>query len=73
MLALQSLCICGTKFDAPQTDGFIADYYSSLSEYVFDIPVAQIEAMVQPDGITDDFGRESVAFVCGHAGIMGHE
>ena len=32
--------------------------------------MAEIEAIVEPDGIADDIGRESVAFVCVHPPIL---
>ena len=32
--------------------------------------MAQIEAIVEPDGVTDDVSRESVAFVCSHPSIL---
>ena len=34
------------------------------------VPVTQVEAVVQPDCVTDDSWRKSVAFVCVHAGIV---
>jgi hypothetical protein len=46
----------------PQTDGFPADCDPSLNKQIFDISVAEIEAVVEPDGVADDSGRESVAF-----------
>lgn len=33
----------------------------------FDISVAEIESMVQSDGVLDDTGRKSVAFISIHA------
>jgi hypothetical protein len=32
--------------------------------------MAQIEAIVKPDGVGNDIGRESVAFVCVHSPIL---
>ena len=31
---------------------------------------AQLESLVEPDGIADDSGRESVAFICVHEPIL---
>jgi len=48
---------------APQTNGFIADSDAPLSQQVFDVAVAQVESVVEPNGILDNFGWESVALV----------
>ena len=63
MLALQSLRVESTELDAPEPDGLIADCDATLSKEIFYIPVAEIEAIVEPDGIADDIGRESVTLV----------
>ena len=31
-----------------------------------DISMAEIESIVEPDGVADDIGRESVSFICVH-------
>ena len=41
-----------------------------FSEKVFDISVAEIESVVEPDGIGNDIWREAVAFVCVHRPIV---
>ena len=43
---------------------------AALSQEVFDIPVAQIESVVEPDSVTDDIWRESVSFVGIHPPIL---
>jgi len=43
---------------------------ASFSEEVFNIPMAEIEAIGEPDCITDDVGRESMAFVGVHRPIL---
>jgi hypothetical protein len=64
---LQSTCVFGSEFDAPETDRFPSDYDPAFSQEIFDIPVAKVEAIVEPDSIGNDIRRESVAFVGIHA------
>jgi hypothetical protein len=63
MSSFQSPGIFGTKLDTPQTDGFIADGDTPLGKEIFDIAMAEIESIVQPDCVADDIGRESVTLV----------
>jgi hypothetical protein len=70
MLTLQSLRVESTELDAPESDGLVADCDTSLSQKIFDIAVAEVEAIVQPDCIANDIGRESVAFVGIHPEII---
>ena len=60
---LQTSSIPGTKFVTPQPDGFIADDDTSFSQKIFDIPMTEIESMIEPDGVLDDFRWKSVTFV----------
>jgi hypothetical protein len=60
---LQSLGIESTKLDAPVPDGFVTNCDASLSQEIFNIAVAEVEAIVEPDSIANDIGRESVTFV----------
>ena len=32
--------------------------------------MADVEAIIEPDGVTDDVRRESVTFICIHPGIV---
>jgi hypothetical protein len=48
---LQSTCVFGAEFYAPETDRFPSDYDPAFSQEIFDIPVAQVEAIVEPDSI----------------------
>jgi hypothetical protein len=70
MLALQSLRVESTKLDAPEPDGLVADCDASFSKEVFDIAVAEVKAIAEPDSIADDIGWESVAFVGIHRSIL---
>jgi hypothetical protein len=51
---------------ARKANRFVGDDDASLSQQVFDIPVAQVEALVEPDGILDDRRGKSVPLVRGH-------
>ena len=39
-------------------------------EQVFDVPMTEIEPVVEPNGIGNYVRRESVAFVCIHPAIL---
>lgn len=54
----------------PKTDRFTADYDASLREQVFNITMAEIEAIVEPDGVGNDVGWESVTPINVHAPIL---
>jgi hypothetical protein len=43
---------------------------AAFSQEIFDIPVTQIETIVEPDCMGDDIRRESVALVCVHGPIL---
>ena len=55
---------------APVPDGFVRDGDSAVREKVFDVAEAQGEAVVEPDGVADDGGRESVAGIADD--VVGH-
>jgi hypothetical protein len=50
-----------SEFEHPSTDRLIADHQSALSQEILDIPIAQREPEVEPDSMSDDVGRKSVA------------
>lgn len=54
----------------PQPDRFAADGDTSLGKKILDISMTKIESVVEPDGVADDFRRESGAFVSIHAPIL---
>jgi hypothetical protein len=70
MLAFQSACINGAELDTPETDCLSADGDATFSEEVFDISMAEIDSIVEPDSIGNDVGREAVALVCIHRRIL---
>ena len=70
VLSLQSSGINSSKFDTPETDRFATDGDTSLSEKIFDISMAQVEAVVDPDSIGNDIWRETMALISIHGAIL---
>ena len=70
VFSLQAARIYGSELDTPQTNRFSGYSDASFSQKVFNIPVTQIEAIVEPDCIGNDIGRESVALICVHKPIL---
>ena len=54
VLSIQPSSVQSSKFNTPQANGFSADSYTAFSEQIFDIAVAEIETVVEPDGVADD-------------------
>jgi hypothetical protein len=48
---------------APLLDRFVGDDDSTGKQQLFDVAIAEAEAIVQPDAMADDFGRETIMFV----------
>ncbi len=57
-------------FDTPKSDGCVANNDASLREQVFDITIAEVESMLEPDRVTDDVGRKSVTLISIHRQII---
>jgi len=55
---------------APKSDRFVANEHASLSEQIFNISMAKVESVVETDGMADNIGRESVAFIGIHSPIL---
>lgn len=53
----------GSELVAPEADRFVGDEDAPPGQQIPDVPVAQIEAVIEPDGILDDLRRKSVALV----------
>ena len=70
VLALQVFGHKRTELDTPETDCFTADGDASFSEEIFNIAVAEIKSIVEPDGVADDIGRKSVTFIGIHPLIL---
>lgn len=63
MSAPKSLGIFRTKLYTPKTNRLVTDGDTSLGEQIFDITIAEVKSMVQPDRIADGIGGKLVAFV----------
>ncbi len=46
--------------------GGVVETANKLSQQIFNIAVAEIEFVVEPDGVADDIWRETVAFISIH-------
>ena len=70
MFTLQPPGELGSKLDAPEADGLVADCDTSFSQEIFNIAMAEIESVVEPDCVGNNVGWESVAFVSVHGPIL---
>ena len=70
MSTFQSPGIERAELDTPQTDCFAADGNTSLGEKIFNIAMAEVEAIVEPDGVGEDIWRDSVTFIGIHLPIL---
>jgi len=61
-----------TKFQAPLPNRFVGQHDASLGHDLFDVTVAEREAVVEPDTVADDFRREAIAFVEGSRSFYIH-
>ena len=52
------------------TDGLAADGDTTFSQEIFDVSMAKIESVVQPDCAGNNVGRELVPFVGAHGPIL---
>jgi hypothetical protein len=52
---------CGSELGAPLADGLVADDDPAFREEILNVTQAKMKAKVQPDGVSDDLGRETVA------------
>jgi hypothetical protein len=62
-LPLEGLGVGPSEAQAPLADGLVADHDASRREDQFDFAQAEAEAVIQPDGLIDDFSREAVSAV----------
>lgn len=61
--AAQAVGISLAELEAPFSDGFVSEDDAATGHQLFDIAVAQREAKVEPDAMTDYFGGEAMATV----------
>jgi hypothetical protein len=73
VFSLQSSSVQGTDFNAPEANGFATDCDASFSEKVFNIAVAEVESIIEPDGIGNHIWWESVSLVGIHPEIVSQE
>ncbi len=60
---LESARIGLPKLQAPAPYRFVGDHDSTFSQQFFDLSEVEAKAMIEPDGMTADGRRESVALV----------
>lgn len=58
--APQSMGVTGSELVAPEPDRLVSDEDPSPGQEVLDVPMAQIEAVVEPDCVLDDLRRKPV-------------
>jgi hypothetical protein len=61
--------VAWTELPTPLPDGLVGDHDSSLRQEFLNVSEAQAEAVVQPDGVTDDLRRKPVSAVAASIGI----
>ncbi|HEY3038822.1 MAG TPA: hypothetical protein VGJ66_08805 [Pyrinomonadaceae bacterium] len=54
------------KLEAPFSDGFVSENHAAHRQHLFNIAEAQGEEKVQPNAMTDDFGREAMTIIKRH-------
>ena len=69
-LSFQAAGVNSSEPDAPEADSFWTDSDSSLGQTIFDITVAEIEAIAEPGSVADELGWEPVPFVRVHPPIL---
>jgi hypothetical protein len=63
VLSFRSHGIFWTELYTPKPDRLAAACNSSFSQQMLNIAITEIEAIMEPNSVTDYFGRESVSFV----------
>jgi hypothetical protein len=67
--------VLGAESFAPLSNRFIGNAYPTFSQEIFDISKTQGEPVIQPNGMRDDVGRNSVSAITGcfsHGRIFGY-
>lgn len=60
VLAPQSMRVMGPELVAPEAGRLVGDEDPSPSQEVLDVSMADIEAVIEPNGVLDDLRRKSV-------------
>ena len=61
--ALKTFGKFGAEFIDPESNSVVADANVALRQQVFDISNAEIESVVEPNGVLNDRWRQPVSFV----------
>ena len=61
--ASEPLCIAVSELENPTTHSLVGDFEAALRQQTLDVSEAQREAAIEPYGVLDDLGRESVATI----------
>ena len=69
LASFQTLYIVETALRAPPSDCFLGHHDSAFGEQILDISETDAESVVQPDCMTDDFGRKTVTVIAGSCGF----
>ena len=64
VFSFQSTGVYSAEFYTPETNRFSADSDTSFGKKIFDVSVAEIETIVEPDGVGNDLRWESVTYMC---------
>ena len=59
----QSPCRLRSKLAAPQSNRLVAYLNATLWHQIFDIAMAEVKSMVEPNGVLNNFRRKPVTFV----------
>jgi hypothetical protein len=66
---LETFGIVGPELPAPSSDGFIRNNDATFGEKIFHVTEAHAEAMIDPDGVADDFRWEAESVVAGSGAL----
>jgi hypothetical protein len=60
------------ELQAPPANRFVGHHNPTDEEQLFDIPIAQAEAIIEPDPVADNLGGKTMVFVAFRGGGKGH-
>ena len=61
--ALEPSAEIGTELQIPAANRLVRYLNTPFGKDIFDISEVQVESMIQPDGVADDFGRKPAAVI----------
>ena len=61
-----------TELQTPAANRLVRYFYTPFDKEIFNIAEAQVESIIEPDSITDNFGKESVTVISGFAFVHPH-